>query len=96
MSKIYYFEIIQNIWSVSRIWLGWITLHYIAVTIYANECRGNTFIKVLWSPITSQTPPCKGLLWLINTSSDAIKHMWLLGGGWIVIKLSNYLKYKND
>ena len=96
MNKKSYLNILYEIWSVSKIWLGWITLHYIAVTIYANECAGNTFVKILWSPITSQTPPCKGFLWLITTSSEAIKHMWLFGGGWIVIKLNNYLKFKDD
>ena len=33
---------------------------------------------------------------VINTSSDAIKHMWLLGGGWIMVKLTSILKYKEE
>ena len=88
--------IMSPIWCASKIWIGWITIHWLAVTLYAEECSGRTFFKIIASPLTSQSPPCRGLLWAINTSSDAIKHMWLLGGGWIMVKLTSILKYKEE
>ena len=88
--------IVAPIWCVSKIWIGWITIHWFAVTLYAEECSGRTFFKIIASPLTSQSPPCRGLLWAINTSSDAIKHMWILAGGWIMIKLTSILKYKEE
>jgi len=89
-------QLIEVIWSISKIWLGWIFIHYLASKFYSEECSGKTPWKIALSPLISQSPPCRGLLWAINTSSDAIKHMWIIAGGWIVIKLNSILKYKED
>ena len=91
-----FLHILQSLWNISSIWLGWILIHWGAVTLYSEECSGRSLVKIITSPLTSQSPPCKGLLWAINTSSEAIKHMWILGGGWVMIKLTNILKYKQE
>ena len=89
-------QLLEAVWSISKIWLAWITIHYLSVRLYSEECSGRTPWKIVWSPIVSQSPPCRGLLWAINTSSEAIKHMWMIAGGWIVIKLNSIFKYKED
>jgi hypothetical protein len=89
-------QLLEAMWSISKIWLAWITIHYISVRLYSEECSGRTAWKIAWSPIVSQSPPCRGLLWAINTSSEAIKHMWMIAGGWMVIKLNSIFKYKED
>ena len=89
-------QLLEAVWSISKIWLAWITIHYLSVRLYSEECSGRTAWKIVWSPIVSQSPPCRGLLWAINTSSEAIKHMWMIAGGWIVIKLNSIFKYKED
>lgn len=89
-------QLLEAVWSISKIWIAWITIHYISVRLYSEECSGRTPWKIVWSPIVSQSPPCRGLLWAINTSSEAIKHMWMIAGGWIVIKLNSIFKYKED
>lgn len=83
-------------WSISKVWLGWLILHCSASRLYVKHCSGEDIWTILWSPLTSQTPPCKGLLWSINASSEALKYMWIIGGGWLVTKLTNTLKYKKD
>lgn len=88
--------VLLSIWCVSKIWIGWVLIHYSASKLYTTRCSGDDLWTVMWSPLTSQTPPCKGLLWAISTSSEAIKHMWILAGGWVVMKLTNTLKYKED
>lgn len=89
-------QILEAIWSISKIWLAWITIHCICGSLYSEECSGRTWWKVIASPMVSQTPPCRGLLWCITTANEAIKHMWMIAGGWIVIKLNSIFKYKKD
>lgn len=89
-------QLLEAVWSISKIWLAWITIHCVSSWLYSGECSGHTAWKILWSPIVTQSPPCRGLLWTMNTSSEAIKHMWMIAGGWIVIKLNSIFKYKED
>ena len=89
-------QILEALWSISKIWLAWITIHFICSSLYSEECSGRSIWKIIASPMVSQTPPCKGLLWCINTANDAIKHMWMMAGGWIVFKLNSIFKYKED
>ena len=91
------YKLLYNIFVVPPIYVVgiiWVIIHWAATKIYSEQCSGNTILKVIWSPIISQTPPCKGLLWLINTSSEAMKHIWLFAGSYTIGKIVKYLKYK--
>lgn len=79
--------------SISKVWGTWIFLHSISAYLYGKHCAGQDIYTIILSPIISQTPPCKGLLWVINTASFSIENMWIVFGGWLCLQFKERLGY---
>jgi len=77
------YKSIKIVFSVSRIYLLWIFLHYIASHSYVKFCTPNTISGFIISPFLTSSPHCNGLRWVINSGSNVINNMWLLLGTWL-------------
>ena len=77
------YKSVKIFFSVSRIYLLWIFLHYVASHSYVKFCTPNTISGFIISPFLSSSPHCNGLRWVINNGSIVINNMWLLLGTWL-------------
>ena len=77
------YKSVKIFFSVSRIYLLWIFLHYIASHSYVKFCTPNTISGFIISPFLTSSPHCNGLRWVINNGSNVINNMWLLLGTWL-------------
>ena len=81
------------LFSISKVWGVWICLHSAFSYLYTTHCAGTDMYTIILSPITSQTPPCKGILWVINAASFSIENMWIVLGGWCCLQFKQQLGY---
>ena len=79
--------------KVSRIYLLWILLHYIASQLYIQLCVPRTILGFLMSPFMTATPHCQSLRWVVYNAANVINNMWYIIGAWIC---SNILIIKSD
>lgn len=80
-------SIIRTIFNATAIYIVWIILHFIATYLYHNYCAPTTWIGFFLSPITTVTPYCKGLRWIITTGGNIIENMWIVLGIWLMAKI---------
>ena len=62
----------------------WTIAHYCAPMLYVRWCVPLTLMGFIMSPFVSTMPHCVALRWVILTSSDTIKTMFVLLGTWVV------------
>ena len=77
------YKSVKIVFSVSKIYLLWICLHYIASHSYVKFCTPTTISGFIVSPFLTSSPHCTGLRWVINSGSSIINNMWLLLGTWV-------------
>lgn len=83
--------------SAAKIYLFWITVHYLASHMYPYFCAELSVYGFITSAIYVMTPHCRALVWLKNTSTIAIENMWIVLGAWFCGKLMPYVgKKKKD
>jgi hypothetical protein len=73
------------------IYLCYIICHYFASHLYTEYCVPNTFIGFIQSPFVAVLPHCQMLRWVIYNGGNTISMMWTILGGWMLLKLGNYL-----
>lgn len=70
---------------------GCVFLHYMAANIYPLLCTPVTWTGLVMTPFYAPMPHCRGLVWMIYTGNDAICHMWIGLGGWLVVVTGRYV-----
>ena len=70
-----------------KIYLFWITVHYISYHLYPHLCADLSFYGFITSAVYVMTPHCRALAWLQSTSQMAIQNMWMVLGAWFCAKL---------
>lgn len=78
-------------WNMSKIYLFWITMHYGASHAYPYFCAPNDVTGYLISPFLMMTPHCRGLYWMIQTSTLAIQNMWIIIGTTLMYNFNTVL-----
>lgn len=87
ITKSYARKIAWDIWSISRIYLFWIVVHFVSANLYAYYCAHLSFYGFLTSAFMTATPHCIGLNWMTNWTHNTIRNMWLTLGTWLVTKI---------
>ena len=77
------YKSVKIFFSVSRIYLLWICLHYVASHLYITFCVPSTIFGFIMSPFMTATPHCLGLRWIVYNAANMINNMWLVLGAWI-------------
>ena len=90
------YKSIKIFFSVSRIYLLWIFLHYVASHSYVKFCTPNTISGFIISPFLTSSPHYNGLRWVINNGSNVINNMWLLLGTWLGSCVIIYRPFYSD
>ena len=85
--KKYAEKIAWDIWSISKIYLFWIVVHFVSANLYAYYCAHMSFYGFLTSAFMTATPHCIGLNWMTNWTHNTIRNMWLTLGTWLVTKI---------
>ena len=85
--KSYAEKIAWDIWSISKIYLFWIAVHFVSANLYAYYCAHISFYGFLTSAFMVATPHCSGLNWMTNWTHNTIRNMWLTLGTWLVTKI---------
>ena len=70
--------------EVTASYVAWIVAHHVSTRIYSYMCTPQSVGDVLVYPFMVSAPHCKGILWLVNASSDTITTMWVTAGTWVV------------
>lgn len=87
ITKSYAEKIAWDIWSISKIYLFWIVVHFVSANLYAYYCAHLSFYGFLTSAFMTATPHCIGLNWMTNWTHNTIRNMWLTLGTWLVTKI---------
>ena len=87
ITKTYAEKIAWDIWSISKIYLFWIVVHFVSANLYAYYCAHLSFYGFLTSAFMTATPHCIGLNWMTNWTHNTIRNMWLTLGTWLVTKI---------
>jgi len=83
-----YFELLfWDMWSIGKIYLLWVFVHFVSANLYAYYCTNLSFYGLLSTPFLVVAPHCTALNWTINWTHGAIKNMWLTLGSWFVAKI---------
>ena len=84
------YQSIQIFITLYGIYLLWILLHYTAAHLYIKLCVPYSFYGVILSPLSSSTPQCQGLRWIIYNGGIQINQMWSSISSWICLKIIFY------
>ena len=80
-----------KIFKLISIYLCYIIFHYLASHLYIDFCVPSTIIGFIQSPFVAVLPHCQALRWIIYKGGNNLSIMWKLLGGWILLKVGNYL-----
>ena len=84
--KTHFFALLNKfkfLFHISKIYLLWIILHYIASQLYIKFCVPTTVWGFLISPFIVTTPHCQGLRWIVYNAANIINNMWVVLGTWV-------------
>ena len=76
-----------DIWSISKIYLFWIAVHFLSANLYVYYCTNWSFYGFFSSAFMVATPHCIGLNWMTNWTHNTIRNMWLTLGTWLISKI---------
>lgn len=76
-------SLIIYLWSCSKIYLFWISIHFASSNMYPYFCSNPSLFGFLISPFMVVAPHCKALGWIQTTSTFAIENMWVVLSTWI-------------
>jgi hypothetical protein len=89
-SKSFIYYIGNVLWSgfkmffaVSKFYLCWIIIHFVASQLYIKWCTPYTFYGFIISPFLTLTPHCQGLRWVLYNGAGVINNMWFIFGSWM-------------
>ena len=78
----YLIPIVKSVWSVSRLYLFWISVHYSSSNLYTHLCTPNSIWGFIQSPFMVISPQCYTIDWVRQKSRDIILNMWSIIGMW--------------
>jgi hypothetical protein len=76
------------VFTVGKLYLLWILMHYFASHFYIKYCVPPTFMGLIVSPFFAPAPHCKALRWVIYTGGLNIETMFTVLGTWVYSKIS--------
>jgi len=69
--------------NVSKFYLCWIIIHYIASHLYIKLCAPLTIYGFIISPFLTLTPHCQAIRWVLYNGAGVINNMWVIFGSWL-------------
>ena len=78
----YFKTLFWNMWSIIKIYLLWVFVHFVSANLYAYHCTHLSFYGLLATPFLVVAPHCTALNWTTTWTHGAIKNMWLTLGSW--------------
>lgn len=75
------------LFNTLKIYMLWVSLHYVASQLYIELCVPKTVFGFLASPFITSTPQCQSLRWVIYNGANIISNMWIVLGTWITTTL---------
>lgn len=92
----FFINILNYLYVATKIYIVWITLHYIASHLYIYLCVPKTIWGFIASPFMSVTPQCQSLRWIIYNGANVINNMWIGLGSWFSALLLSMNSYENN
>ena len=77
------------LYFISKVYIIWITIHYISCQLYVHYCVPSGITGYLLSPFLVSSPQCKALRWAFYTGGNIIDNMWNYLGVWASTQLLN-------
>ena len=74
---------LKMLFMVSKFYLCWIIIHYVASQLYIKWCTPYSFYGFVISPFLTLTPHCQGLRWVLYNGAGVINNMWIIIGTWM-------------
>ena len=68
-------EIKTTVYTGIKLNMFWTAIHWVSVQLYHKLCIPSTFSGYIFTPIMTQAPHCKVLIWLHNTSIEAFNSL---------------------
>jgi hypothetical protein len=75
------------LYFISKVYIIWITIHYISCQLYVHYCVPSGITGYLLSPFLVSSPQCKALRWAFYTGGNIIDNMWNYLGVWASTQL---------
>lgn len=75
------------LYFISKVYIIWITIHYISCQLYVHYCVPSGVTGYLMSPFLVSSPQCKALRWAFYTGGNIIDNMWNYLGVWASTQL---------
>jgi len=81
--------VLKWVYFVSKVYIIWITIHYISCQLYVHYCVPSGITGYLLSPFLVSSPQCKALRWAFYNGGNIIDNMWNYLGVWASTQLLN-------
>ena len=75
------------LYFISKVYIIWITIHYISCQLYVHYCVPSGITGYLLSPFLVSSPQCKALRWAFYNGGNIIDNMWNYLGVWASTQL---------
>ena len=75
------------LYFISKVYIIWITIHYISCQLYVHYCVPSGITGYLMSPFLVSSPQCKALRWAFYNGGNIIDNMWNYLGVWASTQL---------
>ena len=75
------------LYFISKVYIIWITIHYISCQLYVHYCVPTGVMGYLMSPFLVSSPQCKALRWAFYNGGNIIDNMWNYLGVWASTQL---------
>jgi len=79
--------VLKWLYFISKVYIIWITIHYISCQLYVHYCVPSGITGYLLSPFLVSSPQCKALRWAFYTGGNIIDNMWNYLGVWASTQL---------
>jgi len=79
--------VLKWVYFVSKVYIIWITIHYISCQLYVHYCVPSGITGYLLSPFLVSSPQCKALRWAFYNGGNIIDNMWNYLGVWASTQL---------
>ena len=80
-------NMLNIVWSCSKIYLFWIIIHYLSVHAYVYFCTPATLWGFISSPFYVMSPQCISIDWIYQHARNYTYHMWIILGTWLSSKI---------
>ena len=81
-------RIIKEIIYGFKIYIFWMTMHYIAIYLYHEFCLPKNYIQIIFTPIITMAPHCKAIFYVFNSSTEMMDKMLVYVGLWLIPRIT--------